>query len=78
MQKRGSFAQTLPLGGSGNQTNLCLVVEVLDQAIRMVVLLLVKRSKESEVGPVSILLITHVVTNPVTSNELIMVQNCCS
>jgi len=35
----------------------------------MVVLLLVKRNKEREVGPVPILLITHVITNSVKSNE---------
>ena len=35
----------------------------------MVVLLLVERNKEREVGPVPILLIAHVVTNSVKSSK---------
>jgi len=48
---------------------LCLVVEVLNEAIWMVILLLVERNKEREVGPVPILLIAHVVTNSVKSSK---------
>ena len=48
---------------------LCLVVEVLNQAIWMVVLFPVKRRKGFEVGPVTIPLKAHVVTNPVKSKD---------
>lgn len=43
---------------------LCLVVKVLNEAVWMVVLPLVKRNKEGEVVPVSVLLVSHVVCNP--------------
>ena len=43
---------------------LCLVVKVLNEAVWMVVLLLIERNKEGEVVPVSVLLVSHVVCNP--------------
>ena len=43
---------------------LCLIAEVLNEAVWMVVLLLVERNKEGEVVPVPILLVSHVVCNP--------------
>ena len=43
---------------------LGLIAEVLNEAVWMVVLLLVERNKEGEVVPVPILLVSHVICNP--------------
>ena len=43
---------------------LVLVCEVSDETVGMIVLLLVKRGEEGEVRPITIGLVTHMITNP--------------
>ena len=43
---------------------LVLVCEVSDETVGVIVLLLVKRGEEGEVRPITIGLVTHVITNP--------------
>ena len=58
------FLKWLSLYSYRTQLYLCLIAEVLNEAVRMVVLLLVERNKEGEVVPVPVLLVSHVVCNP--------------